>query len=150
MKFNRREDLARQCEGEDRKQWASAQYALYHKKKAELEQAAKAVSDELLTEIDKFTLAGTTQVKSNIAVVKLSALSKSSWAPETYILGSQKKAVKDIILRCQPDVDLMVAKLREVCETGKYRRSKVPSDVIVFHQDFIRQLEAVLSEADKD
>lgn len=28
MKFNRREDLARQCEGEDRKQWASAQYAV--------------------------------------------------------------------------------------------------------------------------
>lgn len=119
-------------------------FELYRQKQAELEQAAKDITDELLAEIGKFKLEGVTQVSRNIAVVKLSSLCSSTWAPESYVLDSQKEAIKAIILRCQPDVSWMVKELRKVCETGKYRKSKKPNDVIVFHPDFIRQLEALL------
>lgn len=121
-------------------------FELYRQKQAELEQVAKDITDELLAEIGKFKLEGVTQVSRNIAVVKLSSLCSSTWAPESYVLDSQKEAIKAIIQRCQPDVNRMVKKLREVCETGQCRRSKAPCDVIVFHPDFTRQLKALLPE----
>lgn len=135
MKFNRREDLARQCEGEDRKQRASAQYALYHKKKAELDRAAQEFSDELLAEVDKFTLKAPAK--------------KNAGDQADFLLERQKRMIADIIRRSQPDIDLMVAILQNICESWKDRKPSLKNAADGFDPEFIRQLEAVLPETDE-